>query len=105
LDRHFDERLGRGRPYLPKAEAIEDLALSPSAFNAAASRLAPKGRVARLEKGFFLILRPEDRGTGGPDPARWIDPLMHDLGIDYRSRSSAPPPFTVHHTRPRRCSR
>jgi hypothetical protein len=32
----------------------------------------------------YLILRPEDRAIGAPDPARWIDPLMKHLGVDYR---------------------
>ena len=41
-------------------------------------------RLARPKQGFYLILRPEDRAAGGPDPARWIDPLMHHLGLDYR---------------------
>jgi len=41
-------------------------------------------RLARPKQGFYLILRPEDREAGGPDPARWIDPLMHHLGLDYR---------------------
>ncbi len=29
-------------------------------------------------------MRPEDKVTGGPDPARWIDPLMRYIGVDYR---------------------
>jgi hypothetical protein len=40
--------------------------------------------VANLRHGFYLILRPEDRVAGAPDPARWIDPLMKYQGIDYR---------------------
>lgn len=31
-----------------------------------------------------MILRPEDRPLGAPDPSRWIDPLMKHLGLDYR---------------------
>ncbi|MCW5622697.1 MAG: hypothetical protein KIS79_16430, partial [Burkholderiales bacterium] len=33
---------------------------------------------------FYLILRPEDRTTGAPDPAQWIGPLMQHQGLDYR---------------------
>lgn len=61
------------------------LGLSPGAFSATAARLARKQRLASPRRGFFLILRPEDRGAGGaPDPVRWIDPLMQYLGIGYR---------------------
>ena len=43
-----------------------------------------KGRLASPRRGFYLILRPEDRLLGAPDPSRWIDPLMKHLGLDYR---------------------
>jgi predicted transcriptional regulator of viral defense system len=79
-----DERLGRGRGYLTKADAVEALGVSPAAFNAAAARLVKQRQLARPRQGFFVILRPEDRASGGPDPARWIDPLMQHLGLDYR---------------------
>ncbi|MFN8060359.1 MAG: type IV toxin-antitoxin system AbiEi family antitoxin [Vicinamibacterales bacterium] len=84
LDRYVEERLRRGRGYLLKTEAVGELALSSAAFNAAASRLARKGRVAPLRKGFVLILRPEDYVFGAPPVSQWIDPLMRHLGIDYR---------------------
>jgi predicted transcriptional regulator of viral defense system len=80
----LDERLGRGLGYVTKAEAEAVLGVSPAAFNAAAARLVKQRRLARPRQGFFVILRPEDRASGGPDPARWIDPLMRHLGIDYR---------------------
>ena len=35
-------------------------------------------------RNFFVILRPEDRAAGAPDPVRWIDPLMKHLSVDYR---------------------
>jgi len=63
---------------------LSALGLSPEAFSAAATRLAKKQRLASPRRGFFLILRPEDRTIGAPDPVRWIDPLMKYLGIDYR---------------------
>lgn len=84
LDRYVEERLRRGLRYLVKSEAMAELALSPTAFNAAVSRLARKSRVARLRKGFVLILRPEDYWASGPEASRWIDPFMRHLGIDYR---------------------
>ena len=63
---------------------MKSLGLSSAAFIAAASRLVKKHRLASPRRGFYLVLRPEDRVTGAPDPARWIDPLMEYLGLDYR---------------------
>ena len=84
LDGYLDEQLGRGRGYLTKTDAMKALDLSATAFAAAAARLARQRRLASPKHGFYLILRPEDRAAGGPDPARWIDPLMRHLRLDYR---------------------
>jgi len=67
-----------------KTEAMKALEQSPTAFAAAAARLIRKRRLIRPKRGFYLIVRPEDRAAGAPDAARWIDPLMHHLGVDYR---------------------
>ena len=37
------------------------------------------------KQGLYLILGPEGRSAGGPDPARWIDPLIRHLGVAYRN--------------------
>jgi hypothetical protein len=84
FDRYLDERLGQGRAYVTKAEAMKALGLSANAFAASAARMLRRNRLAGPKQGFYLILRPEDRSAGGPDPARWIDPLMHHLRVDYR---------------------
>lgn len=84
LDKYLDEQLSRGRACFAREEALAALGLSSEAFIAAAARLARKHRLASPRRGFYLILRPEDRVTGAPDPVRWIDPLMHYLGLDYR---------------------
>jgi predicted transcriptional regulator of viral defense system len=84
LDRYLDEQLSRGRAYFSREEGLRALDLSPEAFAAAATRLARKHRLASPRRGFYLILRPEDRVLGAPDPVRWIDPMMRYLGIDYR---------------------
>ena len=81
---YLDDQLARGRAYLVKAEAMKALEQSPTAFAAAAARLTRKRRLVRSKRGFYLIVRPEDRAAGAPDPARWIDPLMRHLGVDYR---------------------
>jgi hypothetical protein len=84
LDRYLDDQLAHGRAYFSRKEGIKALGLSPQAFMAATGRLARKQRLVSPRRGFFLILRPEDRAAGAPDPVRWIDPLMRYLEIDYR---------------------
>lgn len=84
LDRYLDELLSRGRTWFTRKEAQDSLDLNATAFIAAASRLARKQRLASPRRGFYLILRPEERVAGAPDPVRWIDPLMRYLDLDYR---------------------
>jgi hypothetical protein len=84
LDHYLDEQLARGRSYFPKEEAVKALGLTAEAFTAQATRLIKKQRLVSPWRGFYLILRPEDRITGAPDPAQWLDPLMKHLGLDYR---------------------
>lgn len=84
LDGYLDQLLAEGRAYFSRDEALAALALSQEAFIAAAGRLVKKQRLASPRRGFYLILRPEDWAAGAPDPACWIDPLMNDLGLDYR---------------------
>jgi len=84
FDRYIDAQLLRGRAYFNSEEALAELHVSLLALKAAIGRMAKKQRVVNLRHGFYLILRPEDRVSGAPDPARWIDPLMKYQGIDYR---------------------
>jgi len=84
LDQYLDQQLARGRAYFSREEALRALGLVPQSFAAAISRLIRKRRLANPRHGFYLILRPEDRALGAPDPAHWIDPLMKHQGIDYR---------------------
>jgi predicted transcriptional regulator of viral defense system len=84
LDQYLDAQLVRGRAHFTREEAVAELHLSPLALKAAIGRSTKKQRVANLRHGFYLILRPEDRVAGAPDPARWIDPLLKYQGIDYR---------------------
>lgn len=84
FERYIDDRLIHGRAYFSRAEALSALGSTPAALTAALTRLIKKGRLANPKHGFYLILRPEDQAAGAPDPARWIDPLMKHLGLDYR---------------------
>ena len=84
LNHYLDELLSRGQAYFSREEALASLGLSAEAFIAAAARLIKKHRLVSPRRGFYLILRPEDRVSGAPDPVRWIDPLMKYSGLDYR---------------------
>jgi predicted transcriptional regulator of viral defense system len=80
----IDSQLARGRATFSKQAALAELRQTPQAFQAGVERLMKRGWLASPRRGFFLILRPEDRLLGAPDPARWIDPLMSYLRLDYR---------------------
>lgn len=84
IEQFLDERLIRGRAYFTREEAHEALGLGSHALSVALLRQVKKGRLANPRRGFYLILRPEDRVFGAPDPVRWIDPLMRSLKLDYR---------------------
>jgi len=84
LDGYLDQQLERGRAYFSRQEAQHALGLAPQSLAGAISRLIRKRRLANPRHGFYLILRPEDRALGAPDPVRWIDPLMKYQRIDYR---------------------
>lgn len=84
LNHYLDDLLSHGQAYFSREEALASLGLSAEAFIAAAARLIKKQLLACPRRGFYLILRPEDRVSGAPDPVRWIDPLMKYSGLDYR---------------------
>jgi len=84
FDQYLDNQLARGRAYFIREEALAALGLSPQALKSAIARFITKQRLANPRHGFYLILRPEDRIAGAPDPVRWIDPLMKYQAIDYR---------------------
>lgn len=84
LQEFMDSELARGRAYFSREEALAKLRASSEAFQKATQRLKQKGILASPRRGFYLIIRPEDRVLGAPDPAKWIGPLMDFVGSDYR---------------------
>jgi predicted transcriptional regulator of viral defense system len=84
LQKFVDSQLVRGRAHFSKAAALAEARQTRRAFESEVARLTQKGRLASPRRGFYLILRPEDRLLGAPDPSRWIDPMMKHLGLDYR---------------------
>lgn len=84
LQEYIDSQLSRGRGYFTKEAALAEAGLSTSALQAGIGRAIRKGAILSPRRGFYLILRPEDRQLGAPDPSCWIDPLMKHQGLDYR---------------------
>lgn len=84
LIQFIDDQLLQGRPHFTREEALIAVDLKPESLTAGITRLVKKHRLASPRHGFYLILRPEDRIIGAPDPIRWIDPLMKYQGLDYR---------------------
>jgi len=84
LEQYMGDRLAQGRAYFSREEALAVLGSSPETLNMALMRQARKHRLVSPRRGFYLILRPEDRAIGAPDPVRWIDPMMKYLQLDYR---------------------
>jgi predicted transcriptional regulator of viral defense system len=84
LPEFIDSQLARGRAYFSAASALAELPQTTQALESAVKRLRKKGLLASPRRGFYLIIRPEDRQLGAPDPSRWIDPLMKHLELDYR---------------------
>ncbi len=84
LEQYLDDLLAHGRSHFSREEVLGALSVGPRNLAAAVTRLIGKGRLANPRHGFFLILRPEDRIIGAPDPVRWIEPLMRYQQLDYR---------------------
>lgn len=80
----MEDRLAHGRAYFLREDALATLDSSAETLGMALLRQAKKHRLASPRQGFYLILRPEDRAIGAPDPVRWIDPLMKYLRVGYR---------------------
>ena len=70
LPKYLDEQLGRGRSYFSKEEAQKSVGLSSAAHNMATNRLIKNKRLVSPWRGFYLILRPEDKILGAPEPVR-----------------------------------
>jgi len=84
FDAFLESHLSRGRISFTREELLRSLAAGSRTLTTSLSKLVRKGRIANPRPGFYLILTPEDKANGAPDPARWIGALMKHQGIDYR---------------------
>lgn len=83
LDEFIDDRLAAGRGWFGREEAVK-AGIAPAALTAALTRAVAKKKLVNPRHGFYLILRPEHRAAGAPDPAEWIHPMMKHQGLAYR---------------------
>lgn len=84
IEQYLDSLQARGKIYFSREDALCALEVSEKRWQEIATRLIRKQHLVSPRRGFYLILRPEDRVAGAPDPARWIAPLMQHIGVDYR---------------------
>jgi predicted transcriptional regulator of viral defense system len=75
-----DSLQGRGRYHVTREEALRSLEKSPTALKSSTRRLAAKGRVVSLHRGFLVIIPTEYRTAGAPPPTWFIDALMQYVG-------------------------
>lgn len=80
LSAWIDSRQSRGLYFFTREEALKSLKRSEAAFKHAAARLAKKKRIARIHRGFFIII-PLEYAATGILPAEWfIADLMGYIG-------------------------
>jgi len=83
LSAQIDDLQRRGLYGFEPSQLAQSLSTSPAAVNKALQRLAAKGRVKRIRKGFRVIL-PVEFSTVGMLPVDWfIDDLMRSLDLPY----------------------
>jgi predicted transcriptional regulator of viral defense system len=76
LSEFVDQLQSSGRYSFTREEAISALGVSHIALQAAARRLAAKGRIAAPRRGFYIIVPVEYRSAGAPPPSWFVDDLM-----------------------------
>ncbi|MDA1118736.1 MAG: hypothetical protein O2979_12210 [Proteobacteria bacterium] len=84
FDEFLSSHFSSGRLSFTREELLRSLSAGSRTLTTSLSKLVRQGRIANPRPGFYLILSPEDKPTGAPDPARWIDALMKHQKIDYR---------------------
>jgi predicted transcriptional regulator of viral defense system len=83
LSDFIDRLQSSGRYSFTREEAISALGVSPVALQAAARRLAAKGRIVAPRRGFYVVVPVEYRSAGAPPPSWFVDDLMEFHGHPY----------------------
>jgi predicted transcriptional regulator of viral defense system len=71
LSAWIDSRQSQGLYFFTREEALKSLQRTEAAFKHAAARLAKKKRIARIHRGFFIII-PLEYAATGILPAEWF---------------------------------
>ncbi|MBN1356917.1 type IV toxin-antitoxin system AbiEi family antitoxin [bacterium] len=79
----LDELLADGRIYTTRQELSSRLAVSADALKVTLNRMVRKGRMARIHKGFYVIVPSEYRHQHILPPALFIDNLMKFIRRPY----------------------
>jgi predicted transcriptional regulator of viral defense system len=80
----LDNQLSRGLTHFTRDDLLRALSAGSSTLTVSLSKLARKNIIANPRPGFYVILTPEDRAAGTPEPAQWIHALMQHQRTDYR---------------------
>lgn len=80
---YVDILQAEGRYTFRRDEASQALRINGSALKKAAARLAAKGRILAVRRGFYVVVPIEYRTVGAPPPPWFIDELMRYLGRPY----------------------
>ncbi len=83
LSELIDFLQARGKYFLTKSYAAENLNISEEALRSSIKRLVRKKRLARLKQGLYLIVPIEYMEVGAPPPDWFINSLMQAYGATY----------------------
>ncbi|MBN2108770.1 MAG: type IV toxin-antitoxin system AbiEi family antitoxin [Deltaproteobacteria bacterium] len=83
LSSWVDSVQSKGRYFFTSDQAIKELQATKSSFNNASLRLANKKRIARLYRGFYIIIPLEYANTGMLPPDWFIADLMNHIKKPY----------------------
>lgn len=83
LTDYIEGLLERGEITFTKKEALKALGITEIAFDRSSLRLIKKKHLVKPLSGLYVIVTPENRSTGGPDPIHYIKKLMKYAGQPY----------------------
>jgi predicted transcriptional regulator of viral defense system len=80
---YLTQLLSKGRVVFTAAEARAALGISRNALLKAAEKQQKRGNLISPRRGFYVIVPPEYRAFGAPEPPWYIDTLMANEGRPY----------------------
>ena len=73
---YLTELLSKGQGYFSAAQALDALSITKGALLKAAEKQQKRGNLISPRRGFYVIVSPEYRAMGAPEPSWYIDALM-----------------------------